>query len=289
MLQLNAQKEITVYGDGVFQFFTSLPDQSSYAVTVSLQPAGQTCLVSNGTGTINYADVTDVVVQCADTENPSQTASVDFATVDDGSALSPTITTITINPASIRKSESQADVIFGEWTKDISAPDYAALQTMIADYDIMSADDVSVPTDQQACEDWGGMTITIEDAVTHQINISGQACDRAQWPAGVRELVSFKDSLEASYFCSNPVTVYGQREPLAPGYIVDFKEGIDPDAETNRLAELYGFTPTHIYQYSAGFAADLAPTILEPMRCETSIQAMYFDGVAYATAPALRR
>jgi hypothetical protein len=84
MLQLNAQKEITVYGDGVFQFFTSLPDQSSYAVTVSLQPAGQTCLVSNGTGTINYADVTDVVVQCADTENPSQTTSVVFSTLYKG-------------------------------------------------------------------------------------------------------------------------------------------------------------------------------------------------------------
>ena len=43
-----------------------LVDGSAYAVTVSSQPTGQICTVSNGSGTIATADVTDVAVSCED-------------------------------------------------------------------------------------------------------------------------------------------------------------------------------------------------------------------------------
>ena len=49
-----------------FTFSTELLDLAVYAVTVSAQPTGQTCSVTNDSGTIATADVTDVAVDCVD-------------------------------------------------------------------------------------------------------------------------------------------------------------------------------------------------------------------------------
>ena len=46
--------------------FTAQAEGSDYAVTVSTQPTGQTCSVTNGSGTVAAADVTDVAVTCVD-------------------------------------------------------------------------------------------------------------------------------------------------------------------------------------------------------------------------------
>lgn len=65
-LQNNGADTLAVAGDGPFIFLTELTDTSSYAVTVSTQPVGQTCNVTNGSGTIATADVADVGVACVD-------------------------------------------------------------------------------------------------------------------------------------------------------------------------------------------------------------------------------
>lgn len=63
-LQNNGADSLAVAADGPFTFLTELTDTSSYAVTVSTQPTGQTCSVTNGSGTITAADVTNVTVTC---------------------------------------------------------------------------------------------------------------------------------------------------------------------------------------------------------------------------------
>ncbi len=50
--------------NGAFTFSTPVPHGSTYAVTVASQPVGQMCTVTNGTGTINAANVTNVAVAC---------------------------------------------------------------------------------------------------------------------------------------------------------------------------------------------------------------------------------
>src|SRR6266850_5272447 len=47
-------------------FFSDLPDGASYDVTVATQPTtpSQTCVVTNGKGTIANADVVDLSVTC---------------------------------------------------------------------------------------------------------------------------------------------------------------------------------------------------------------------------------
>lgn len=64
-LKNNGADTITVNANGAFSFPTELMTGAAYNVTVSTQPAGQTCTVSGGTGNVGTADVTSVVVNCA--------------------------------------------------------------------------------------------------------------------------------------------------------------------------------------------------------------------------------
>jgi len=64
VLQNNAGDDLTITENGDFAFATRLNDGEEYAVTVLTQPDIQTCTVSNGTGTIDEANVTDVSVVC---------------------------------------------------------------------------------------------------------------------------------------------------------------------------------------------------------------------------------
>lgn len=73
VLQNNGGNDLAVAGDGPITFTGSLPDGAAYEVTVLTQPAdpAQTCIVSNGTGTIVAADVTNVSVTCDAVETGS--------------------------------------------------------------------------------------------------------------------------------------------------------------------------------------------------------------------------
>ncbi len=70
-LQNNGADTLSVTADGAFTFATELADGSAYAVTVSSQPTGQNCSVSNGSGTIATADVTNVAVTCVTDVTPT--------------------------------------------------------------------------------------------------------------------------------------------------------------------------------------------------------------------------
>jgi len=56
----------TISANGPFSFATQLSDGASYAVTIATQPSGpsQICKVTNGSGTITGADVSNVIVSC---------------------------------------------------------------------------------------------------------------------------------------------------------------------------------------------------------------------------------
>jgi len=71
VLQDNGADDLSRSVDGSFTFATALRSGSTYSVTVVLEPAGQTCTVANGSGTIARANVTSVLVSC--TTNPLYT------------------------------------------------------------------------------------------------------------------------------------------------------------------------------------------------------------------------
>jgi DNA-binding beta-propeller fold protein YncE len=73
VLQNNGGDDHTIIADGSFTFGTALTNGTAYSVTVSTQPSGQTCTVTNGSGTISAANVTNVQVACVDSVAPSAT------------------------------------------------------------------------------------------------------------------------------------------------------------------------------------------------------------------------
>ena len=68
VLQNNGTDNETVSSDGAFTFSTAITESSPYAVTVLTQPTGQTCTVTNGSGTVGSVNVANVVVACISNE-----------------------------------------------------------------------------------------------------------------------------------------------------------------------------------------------------------------------------
>ena len=64
VLQDNGGDDLSVSASGAFTFGTGLASGSAYSVTVKTNPAGQTCSVANGSGTVGSAGVTNVAVTC---------------------------------------------------------------------------------------------------------------------------------------------------------------------------------------------------------------------------------
>lgn len=73
----NGHDVLVLASNGAFTFAQALFDKAAYDVTVSAQPAGQTCTITNGAGTMQGADVTSVSVTCVTpTPPPAPTSSV---------------------------------------------------------------------------------------------------------------------------------------------------------------------------------------------------------------------
>lgn len=64
-LQLDGSaSEVLATGNGPFSFSSPLSRRDSYTVTVTEQPGGVSCSVTNGSGTINKTDITNVSITC---------------------------------------------------------------------------------------------------------------------------------------------------------------------------------------------------------------------------------
>jgi len=63
VLQNNGGNNLAISVNGAFTFLTALKKGASYSVTVLTQPSGQSCTVTNGTGSVS-SNVTNVAVNC---------------------------------------------------------------------------------------------------------------------------------------------------------------------------------------------------------------------------------
>ena len=63
-LQNNGGDAVTVSSDSDFYFPTDLPSGTGYSVSIATQPAGQLCTVSNGTGVVSGATISNVIIAC---------------------------------------------------------------------------------------------------------------------------------------------------------------------------------------------------------------------------------
>jgi len=69
------------------------------------------------------------------------------------------------------------------------------------------------------------------------------------------------------------------RETGQNGFIVTYKEAVDPVATTERYAKKYSFHPRYVYtQALRGFAADLSRRALNGVSCEPEVLRIEPDG-----------
>jgi 6-phosphogluconolactonase (cycloisomerase 2 family) len=64
VLENNANDSTTIKANGPFTLSSTVLNGSAYAVTVATQPAGQSCTVTGGAGTVSGANVSNVAVKC---------------------------------------------------------------------------------------------------------------------------------------------------------------------------------------------------------------------------------
>jgi 6-phosphogluconolactonase (cycloisomerase 2 family) len=60
----NGGDDLSISANGSFTFASKIASGNAYAVTVGTRPSGQVCNITNSSGTISGANVTDVAVQC---------------------------------------------------------------------------------------------------------------------------------------------------------------------------------------------------------------------------------
>jgi len=60
----NSGDDYIATASGAFTLATGLAAGANYSVTIGTQPTGQTCEVTNGSGTIDSSNVTNVAVKC---------------------------------------------------------------------------------------------------------------------------------------------------------------------------------------------------------------------------------
>ncbi len=64
LVLVNGSDKVTVQAGATTFKMTDVPEDSPYGVAVLEQPAGQTCTVGNGSGTVGPAPITNVTVTC---------------------------------------------------------------------------------------------------------------------------------------------------------------------------------------------------------------------------------
>ena len=113
VLQNNGGDDLPIAADGPFSFPTALDDGSAYAVAVRTQPStarDQQCTVSNGSGTLTGADVTNVAVSCVDITLGLSTTDLDLGLVFLGADGRRTITVTNTGTADLILTDISAPV-----------------------------------------------------------------------------------------------------------------------------------------------------------------------------------
>jgi hypothetical protein len=84
ILQNSGGDNLSRSANGTFAFTTRLPTGSTYAITVLTQPATQSCLVTNGAGTIATDNVTNVSIVCQNSGSGATNANLSSLTLSNG-------------------------------------------------------------------------------------------------------------------------------------------------------------------------------------------------------------
>ena len=252
VLQDNGGDDLSVTANGSFTFATAVAGGAGYRVTVKTNPSGQSCTVSNGSGTVGSANVTNVAVSCT---SVATSASDDFNRADGG--LGPNWTPVSDGGMAI--SSQQVTGTSGGTTGDIrTAETYASDQYSM----------VQVTSTQLTGGEWVGPAVRLQSG--------GQSgyLGIYFWNSGSPELVLYLRSAGSwtqlgSAYSSGPLEAGTQLELVAVGDTISFLEngiqriGAADDSFTGGAPGIMAYGNATADNWSggtAGFQADYQST-----------------------------
>ena len=110
----NNNDAVTITTNGLYTFGVSLPNGFTYDISVITQPSGQTCTVSNGTGTISGANVANVDVSCTASGTAGVTVSnISGSTTEAGGTATFTVVLDSLPTADVTMVVASDDVTEG--------------------------------------------------------------------------------------------------------------------------------------------------------------------------------
>lgn len=94
VLQNNGGNNLAISGNGAFTFTTPLADGSNYHATILTQPSNpnQTCTITNGSGTLAGANVTNIAIACESIVLGLSLSNLNFGFVQTGTRATQTVT-----------------------------------------------------------------------------------------------------------------------------------------------------------------------------------------------------
>ena len=105
---------------GSFTFDAALADSAAYAVTVLTQPSGQTCVVSNGSGTVASANVTNVSVSCSNDDSTAPVRSAGSPSGSQSAGTTQVTLSLTTNENATCKYSTSAGTAYSSMTDTFS-------------------------------------------------------------------------------------------------------------------------------------------------------------------------
>lgn len=173
-------------------------------------------MINNKLGALSVL-VLLAIAACSDNSNNSNNADIISVSFMNKGAVAPNSvsTKVVLKADSIEFSKIISGQVVEKWVKQAHQADFSPIQNKIIEHDLFGAYDVTLLSGQPSCSGWQGMSIVIEKADSaHTLNIDGSVCSRAQWPAGISELVNLQESIIASVTC---ITY----SPSAPDWCAD--------------------------------------------------------------------
>lgn len=82
---------------------------------------------------------------------------------------------------------------------------------------------------------------------------------------------------EPEAMCEMPAPLNGEYDPRAPNYIVGYEDGIDAEAETERLAAKYEFEPESVSERYFVVEVSIGEEVREALRCEPSVEYVEYE------------
>ena len=207
VLQDNGGDNLSVSANGSFTFATSLASGAAYGVTVLTNPSGQACTVSNGSGTVASANVTNVAVSC--TANTATSASDNFNRADGGLGANWAATSDGGMAIASQQVTGTAGVLTGDtWTANSFTSDQFSV--------------VQVTSTQLSGTQWIGAAVRAQNG-GHSAYVGIYS-----WNSGSPVLQLFKRSGNTNWtqlgssYSSGPLTAGTQLEVAAVGSTISF-------------------------------------------------------------------